>query len=62
MVNGWAKADAPTLRCFEARLALLDTPGPRATLVMRQEGGHALNVTDPDGFNTSLLPFLQKHG
>ena len=34
---------------------------PNATLVMRYEGGHAVNVTDPDG-NTSLLPFLHKHG
>ena len=34
---------------------------PNATLVMRQEGGHAVNVTDPDSFNASLMRFLLAH-
>ena len=30
MVNGWAKADEHTKRCFEARLLLLEHAGPAA--------------------------------
>lgn len=150
IVNGWIKVDAHTLRCFEARIALLRHAGvaayvraqpiflypatwladnearleredahgiahfqgeanlykrlaalqgfdltaaapgiavptlvvaalddvlvsatqsrrlaaamPQATLAMLEHGGHALNVTDPAGFDAVLLPFLRRHG
>jgi len=32
LVNGWAKADPATLRCFDARLHILSAGGPRAYL------------------------------
>ncbi|RYG87087.1 MAG: pyrimidine utilization protein D [Alphaproteobacteria bacterium] len=32
IVNGWAKADPATLRCFNARLHILNSGGPRAYL------------------------------
>ena len=148
VVNGWMKVDAHTLRCFEARLALLEHVGvaayvraqpiflypatwladnearlakedahgiahfqgednlrkrvaalrsfdittalpeiavptlviaalddvlvsatqarrlaaslPKASLGLKEHGGHALNVTDPDGFEALLLPFLRR--
>ncbi len=32
MINGWARLDPQTARCFDTRLALLSGSGPRAYL------------------------------
>jgi aminoacrylate hydrolase len=34
---------------------------PNAELVSLQWGGHAVNITDPQGFADAVLPFLARH-